>query len=313
MRLSVMVAGIASALLPGYSAAASAGENMPEVTIQATLAHSGDFLGYGFDALWMMSGTKLLRINPADDSVAAIPIDGAVGSYRGIAIGEDAVWVPDVGSKTIFKVDPRQNRVAMKISAVMGQSEGSIGVGYGSVWVVTGLVSTEQKLTRYDAATGGQQAAIALPSGSSGVICDFGSVWVSGTLGDEIYRVDPRTNAIVATVQVHPSPRFLTSGEGSVWVVNQGDGTVQRIDGKSGKVVATIDAKAGGSGGDIAVGGGFVWVTTHLVPVIKIDPRTNTVEKFKRPPGVYLGDAIRYAASSLWISGPSIFRINPPE
>src|SRR5206468_12167931 len=117
-----------------------------------------------------------------------------------------------------------------------------------------------------------------------------------------------------ATITLRTRPRFLASGEGSVWVVNQGDGTVQRIDGKTGALLATIEAGATGEGGDIAVGGGYVWVTTMLVPVIQIDPKTNAVRgKFKRPAGIYLGDAIRYGGGSLWVSGSSVFRIKPPE
>ncbi|MER8819672.1 hypothetical protein NKH70_07570 [Mesorhizobium sp. M0991] len=129
-----------------------------------------------------------------------------------------------------------------------------------------------------------------------------------------MYRVDPKTNQIVTTTALNPEPRFLTSGEGSIWVLNQGDGTVQRIDGKTGELLATIEADAAGKGGDIAAGGGFVWVSTILVPVIRIDPNTNSFSgKFKRPFGVYLGDGIRYGDGSLWISGNSIFRIKPPE
>jgi hypothetical protein len=61
-----------------------------------------------------------------------------------------------------------------------------------------------------------------------------------------------------------------------VWVRNEGDGTIQRIDGKSGDLIATIEA--GGAGrGTIAVGGGFVWVSTPAEPIIQIDPRTNSI------------------------------------
>ncbi|MER8602076.1 hypothetical protein NKH09_30395 [Mesorhizobium sp. M1339] len=286
-------------------------EKPPEVLIEATIERGGDFLAFGFDSLWMMSGRKLVRINPDDNSVTDIPIEGAVGSYRGISIGEGAVWVPDVGSKTIYKVDPRANKIVLQIPSLLFDSEGSIGVGEGAVWAVTG--SNGQILARYDAQNGNEVAKVPLPSTSSGVVADFGSVWVTGTAKSELYRVDPKTNQIVTTTALNPEPRFLTSGEGSIWVLNQGDGTVQRIDGKTGEVLATIEADAAGEGGDIAVGGGFVWLSTILVPVIRIDPNTNSFSgKFKRPSGVYLGDAIRYGDDSLWISGNSIFRIKPP-
>jgi streptogramin lyase len=295
----------------GLSLPAAAADFSGEVSIEATIPRAGDFLGFGFDSLWMMSGIELLRINPSDNSVTEIPVEGAVGRYRGIAIGEDAVWVPDTGNDTIYKIDPQKNQVILKIPAQLSDSEGSIGVGADSVWAVTGFDS--KQLTRFDAQTGSELAKLELPAGSAAVIFDFDAVWVTGSIDNELYRIDPATNLIADTIPLHSSPRFLTSGNGSVWVLNQGDGTIQRLDGKTGELVGTIEAKAAGGGGDIAFGGGFVWATTRGVPVIKIDPVANTLQgKFNRPKTVAMGDAIRYGAGSLWVSGNKIFRIKPP-
>jgi virginiamycin B lyase len=99
--------------------------------------------------------------------------------------------------------------------------------------------------------------------------------------------------------------------EGSIWVFNEGDGPVQRVDGKSGSVVATIETGAVGAG-TIAVGGGFVWATTHDVPIIQIDPRTNAVRgKFKTE----MDDlsSIHFGFGSLWVSGRTVRRIKLPE
>ena len=73
--------------------------------------------------------SKLLQRNPSYNSVTEIPVEGAVGRYSGIAIGEDAVWVPDTGNDTIYKIDPKKNQVILKIPAQLSNSEGSIGVG----------------------------------------------------------------------------------------------------------------------------------------------------------------------------------------
>jgi virginiamycin B lyase len=195
---------IASAL--GLNPAAAAVEFAGEVTIEATIPRAGDFLGFGFDSLWMMNGTKLLRINPSDNSVTEIPIGGAVGRYRGIAIGGDAVWVPDTGSDTIYKIDPQKNQVILKMAAELGYSEGSIGVGADSVWAITGLDA--KQLTRYDAQTGRDLAKLALPAQSSGVIFDFDAVWITASVSNELYRVDPATNRITATISLNSGPPF---------------------------------------------------------------------------------------------------------
>ena len=62
-----------------------------------------------------------------------------------------------------------------------------------------------------------------------------------------------------------------------MWTLNQGDGSVSRIDPKTNKVVATIEVGVPGGGGEIAVGEGSVWVTAFEFPLSRIDPSTNTV------------------------------------
>ena len=229
-----------------------------------------------------------------------------------MAVGEGAIWVPDTDRSMIYKIDPKTNQVAKEIpidllGAVGIPGRSGIAVGEGAVWAIT----SNNELRRYSAEGGTQEAAVSLPSHSSGVIVAFGSVWITGTGNDELYRVDPTTNQIAATIDLHSNPRSLAVGEGSVWVHNEGDGTVQRIDGKSGELVATIETGAVGKGA-IAVGGGFVWVSTRAEPIVQIDPRTNSVRgKFKVEMSEY--STIRFGSGSLWISGRSVRRIKPPE
>ena len=74
-------------------AAAMAGEELSidKLEVQAKIPVGGDFMAFGFDLLWMMSGARMMRVNPTDNSVTEIKVDGALGSYRGIAVGEGAI------------------------------------------------------------------------------------------------------------------------------------------------------------------------------------------------------------------------------
>jgi streptogramin lyase len=297
----------------------AAAETTPEARIEAVIPRYGVHMGGGFDSLWAMNGNKLVRINLADNSITEIPIEGAGDNYGlvagvGLAVGEGAVWVPDVDRQVIYKVDPRTHQVAARAAApnMAGGGGRSIGVGEGAVWVIAGAGNNE--LRRYSAETGNEQATIPLASASSDVLVAYGSVWITGTGNDELYRVDPTTDQVVATIDLHSRPRSLAAGEESVWVFNSGDGTIDQIDGKTGKLLATIETGAAERGA-IAVGGGFVWVTTPLVPLMKIDPRTHSLRgKFNIDTAGYSGaSTIRYGGGSVWISGPLIRRIMPPE
>jgi virginiamycin B lyase len=293
-------------------------ETTREARVEATIPQPGFVMATGFDSVWMMNlaTDKLIRINSSDNSVTEFSIPGVVGRFAraGLAVGEGAVWLPDHGRSMIYKIDPVANRVAMEIPAGPFSGNGrqdrswdKLTVGEGSVWAII----SDNVLRRYSATDGTPEAAVSLPSRSSGVLVAFGSVWVTGTENDELYRVDPKTNQIASTIGLHSDPRSLVAGEGSVWINNEGDGTVQRIDGKSGDVVATIDTGAIGKG-SIAVGGGFVWVSTHNEPIIQIDPRTNSVHgKFKLEMSEY--STLRFGSGSLWVSGGAVRRIKPPE
>ena len=160
----------------------------------------------------------------------------------------------------------------------MLSSEASIAVGEGAVWVIT-AEEIDKTLTRFNAQTGIAEAKISLPSGSSSVVVDYGSVWATGYGSNELYRINPRNNTVTSITKLHAMPRSLTSGEGSIWVFNQGDLSVQRIDPKTGELIATIETELPSSFGDITTGGGYVWVSMPGAPVAQIDPRTNTLTR----------------------------------
>lgn len=56
--------------------------------------------------------------------------------------------------------------------------------------------------------------------------------------------------------------------------MNSGDGTVSHVDPETNAAVGTITVESRPiSGGDTAVGGGFVWARVSTSLVVKIDPR----------------------------------------
>jgi len=308
----------------GHALAVPAAAQAPtELKVQATIPRGGFDLGAGFDSLWMMSDGRLARVNPGDNTVADIELplgDGAaalsdIAKYRGVAVGEGAVWITDLGDSVIYKVDPQANALALTIQTDVFGSGGSIGVGEGAVWVIT-FDDHDKTLTRYNAQSGAVEAKIALPEPGQGVAVGAGAVWVTAAKQAELYRIDPQTNRIVATTALHGSSSIIAAGDDSIWIAFESDGVAQRIDARTGAVIATIEtgAKDMESDGDIAIGGGFVWVITRSSLIARIDPKTNALSgRFKAQAGTVVGRRLRYAAGALWISGGSIFRLAAPE
>lgn len=303
---------------------ALAQENAPaDLTIQSTIPQPASHMAFGFDALWTMSDGKMVRINATDNSVVEIEVPASenagllmeLDKYRGIAVGEGAVWVPDMASSTIYKIDPNRNEVAMAIATDMFGSKGSIGVGEGSVWVIT-FDTHDKTLTRYNANSGAVESKIALPEASNGILVAHGSVWVTAARRPELYKVDPSTNKVATTIGIHGASHLLASGDGSVWISFQTEGVIQRIDGLTGHVMGTIRTGIADmeSDGDIVSGGGFIWTINRGSIVARIDPHTNSAKGSFRPPiGTSTGRRIRYGGGSLWLSGIAVYRVTPPQ
>jgi YVTN family beta-propeller protein len=205
-------------------------------------------------------------------------------------------------------VDLKTGKVTATVPMGIGNTEGGLATGAGSVWMMTDAKGT---LARIDPANNKVVAEIYVPAGSFTVAFGEGAVWVTGTESNVVTRVDPATNLVVETIAAGKQPRFLTVGEGAVWTLNQGDGSVTRIDSKTNKVVATIEVGVPGGGGDIAAGEGSVWVTAFGFPISRIDPAINKVVQQFTGEG---GDAIRTGLGSVWLSNlkaGTVWRIDP--
>ncbi len=121
---------------------------------------------------------------------------------------------------------------------------------------------------------------------------------------DSLQRIDPATNAVVATILVGPTPRFLAAGAGGARTLNQGGGTVSRIHPTTNRTIATIDVGMSGSGGDITLGRRLVWVRGKSALLAAIDPSTGRVVEVLDPPAG--SGAVRVAGDRVWVSVPDI-------
>ncbi len=117
------------------------------------------------------------------------------------------------------------------------------------------------------------------------------AVWVSNGPKNTVHRLDPKTNKVIAAIEVGKKPcSGLAFGFGSVWVPNCEDGTVSRVDVKEGKVVATVPYGPANSEGGIVASKDSIWMLSDAGKnLLRIDPATNrAVATIQMPAGSYV-------------------------
>jgi YVTN family beta-propeller protein len=129
---------------------------------------------------------------------------------------------------------------------------------------------------------------------------------------DSLQRIDPKTNSLVATLDVGSEPTGVAVGDDAVWAIQQGENRIAKIDPRTNSVVATGSAPGPKS---VAVGGGSVWVVNADGTVTQLDAATGTsVHTVDMPSKAALAELVAYGAGAAWALSPlksAVARINP--
>ena len=274
------------------------------------------------------TATVLLRgdsndVTVAPDSLAVIDpsADRVIDDVRlggespgPIGVNEEGLWVLNVNTQTLARVDPR-TRELLSTQGIGGIPSNMAAAG-DDVWILDSCNSnTNPALRRYEHGSPLNIEEITLPpaSGAGEVVQTVGcglaasrqSAWAGLTAPTSIVRttVDPALNIAKSDnpILLRGQPNAIGLGEGAVWVVDYADNVVYRVDAENGKVEATIPVGEGPIA--IAVGLGAVWVANQNDgSVSRIDPRTNSVVKAisvgRLPNAVAVGAGAVWAANA---------------
>ena len=117
------------------------------------------------------------------------------------------------------------------------------------------------------------------------------AVWVSNSELHAIQRIDPKTNEVVAKVDLSGEPcSGLAYGFGSVWSpICDGHKGLARIDATTNRVTAILSIVPADDEGSIAASEDSVWLVTNKDGLLlRIDPETNSVrQEIHLLPGSY--------------------------
>jgi YVTN family beta-propeller protein len=171
------------------------------------------------------------------------------------------------------------------------------------------------------------EIAAAIPVGVSPLVvaAGHGAIWVYNDMDGTLSRIDPATNAVVATIPVATPltsvpPELLGERQASpdlaidassVWVNKPEEQAVVEVDPQTNTVIATIALEADPF--SIAVDGSSLWVSLFSTSsVVRID--TATGEVVATIPGVPSPAGIAVAQDAVWVTNywsDQVTRIDP--
>jgi len=306
-RLAILVSICAIACT---TIAAAAGPIDVEKAGATKFTLSGDWLSSGSGSIWLSDppANVIRRIDPSTGEAIAIAVRQAPCESPDVAYG--ALWTATCNPTGLARVDAASHKqtgfVPLPIWSNLG-GEGAIGAGSGGVWVVINGTSCKScVLARVDPKTMTVIAKIPVSEHSSSVRVGYGAVWVVSPGQGTVQKVSPSSNKVVATVKVGHHPRFFDVGEGGVWTLNQETGSVSHVNPRTAKVQATIQTQTPGwaRGGDMAVGGGWVWVRRSDTLLTRIDPRSNKVVQTYGPSSG--SGSVVVGPGGVWISAHDV-------
>lgn len=223
-------------------------------------------------SLWATKDDEqaLLRMDPVTHRVLnRIPL--GISPFL-MAAGGGSIWVTDYSHDSLARVDIATNSL-VKVFTGLPHGPSGVSFGAGSAWVVNRRAGA---LTRIDATSNQVTAVIPLGSGrllvgSSplAVVASDTAVYVKVEYDQQVARVDPATNRVVALIDVGPKEGrdgvdSLALDGPYLWVPGM---HLQQVDTRTNRVVRTMhqDASTVTAGGD-----GTLWVTEIGGRVVRV-------------------------------------------
>ena len=174
-------------------------------------------------------------------------------TWSDVAVSGISGWVLLGARQRLLRIDLATKKVTRMVKLPFSPGARLLTAA-GSVWVTQDF---GPGLLRVDERTGKIARRFMFKGEAIGAGLAFGagSLWL--TLGSDVARVDPESGRVL-----HRFPtgsRWLVFADGAVWAVRPENGLVTKIDPVENRI--TAQTKLHGWASDVAVGGGFVWVS----------------------------------------------------
>jgi YVTN family beta-propeller protein len=198
---------------------------------------TGGILVAGYGSVWTtdLTENKLIRIDPRAASVTG---KRGLGSRPyGLAAGVGSVWVASQSLDTLARVNPQTLAVIKRIR--VGYEAFAAAFGAGSVWV---SMEADGTVVRIDPRSNKVVARIHGFVDPNGLAYAYHALWVSDLAAGRVVRIAPGANRITARVRI-PKADWITPGAGALWISSEKN-RVYRLDPNTLKITATIPVGA---------------------------------------------------------------------
>jgi YVTN family beta-propeller protein len=172
-----------------------------------------------------------------------------------VALSGGSVWVSNETDWTVTRVDPKTGKLQGTVTDKVDGPKGIAAMG-DAVWV---LSYPNSWVARIDSRKGRVVAVVpiekpwALGAGDAGV-------WVASRFGEVMWRIDPRSNQVADSVKIPGLATGIVVGNRRVWIAHRASGALTSVDSGTREVRT---AKIGRPLGELAVGGGTVWISVR--------------------------------------------------
>ncbi len=178
----------------------------------------------GSDAVWVLSGETLYKVNPATDEpepFLVMPVTGGITTYA-LALG-DALWV-GVSDGTLVRLDPGTQA---RDQVDTGASIDEIAATKDAVWLMDVLAGGVIRIDPGSLQRVGRPIRI---RGSLDQIAARGDdVWILDRRVGVVTPIDANSNRVSVPARVGDDPTDMAAGEDAVWVGDR-DGSLYRVD-----------------------------------------------------------------------------------
>jgi hypothetical protein len=264
-----------SGVLVGSLVKVSAASDAPEgAAVPLPPAGHPYLLTVGADGIWLASGTRLWKIDPATGASEVTTALG--GSATAVLDAAGSVWATVTATRggRLVRVDPGSGAVVSR--TLVGPLPSALTVADGLAWVTD---SVDQSILRFAIGPKAvhRTGSIALPRSAvrapTQITVTAGRVWVYER--GRVLRIDPATDRVIGTTSVAPAPGgTIAAGTSGVWVITRTRvhhlGAVRLLDPVSGLPVGRRVA-VGGNPTAIVTDGATAWVfdsaTSRLIRI----------------------------------------------